>query len=50
MCLEFGILGLGHYAVYDNGPYWCFDDGNLSGEYLDAVKAWMPLPEPYKGD
>lgn len=50
VCLEFGILGLGHYAIYDNGPCWCFDDGNLCGDAMDAVKAWMPLPEPYKED
>lgn len=50
VCLEFEIIGLGSYIVFDDGPCWCFDDGNFSGESLDAVKAWMPLPEPYKED
>lgn len=27
---------------------WCFESFNLYGDEMEDVKAWMPLPEPYR--
>lgn len=33
--------------LYFNGGNWCYPTGET---YEQKVYAWMPLPEPYKGD
>jgi hypothetical protein len=32
--------------VIENGWFWCLDDSEVN---VDVI-AWMPLPEPYKGE
>lgn len=32
--------------VIENGWFWCLDDSEVK---VDVI-AWMPLPEPYKGE
>ena len=34
-------------TLYFNGGNWCYPTGET---YLEKVYAWMPLPEPWRGD
>lgn len=36
----------GFYEHYMGGKWWCGDEDYT----VDEVIAWMPLPEPYRGD
>ena len=36
--------------MYTGEVMWTFDGFCVYGDELDSVEAWMPLPEPYKGE
>ena len=40
--------GNAEVGYYSNGDWWCVGD-NVTLENQTVI-AWMPLPEPYKGD
>ena len=46
---DMGIIGLGWY--YNSTGQWAYyDEFTHSEQSVGKVLAWMPLPEPYKGE
>lgn len=50
-CSNYSLPTIGRYQVDDQGgSFYDGDDDKLLVSYGLFVNAWMPLPEPYKGE